>query len=84
MRPKKTTAEGERRERASRAIAKAIVSLHEKQGHPPELVFEGAVRGAASLLMAHGSTPDEVCRLFEEVGQEMRAVDLADLRPLAN
>jgi hypothetical protein len=84
MTPRKVTIENELRERASRSIAKAIVSLHEKQEFPPELVFEGSVRGASALMMANGSTPEEVARLLEDVAQEMRSVDLADLRPLAN
>lgn len=79
MKPTKVTVEGERRQSVSNAIAKATVSLHEKKGYAPELVFEGAVRGAAALLMSNGCSPEEVAVLLEDAGRAIRSVDLSDL-----
>lgn len=84
MTPTKTTIEGELRESRSRAIAKAVVSLHERKGYEPELVFEGAIRGAAALLMSQNCTPGDVAKLLSDAAEEIRTVDLSDLVRIVN
>ncbi len=79
MKPTKVNPETEMRDRASRAIAKALIGLHERGEFPPELVFEGAIRGAAALLLSKGVTPEEVSKLIEDAADEIRRVDISDL-----
>lgn len=79
MKPTKVNPEIEMRDRASRAIAKALIGLHERGEFPPELVFEGAIRGASALLMSKGASSEEVAKLIEDAADEVRRVDLSDL-----
>jgi hypothetical protein len=56
----------------SKAVARAVASLVTKQGFSPDLVFEGAIRGAASQLLATGSTVEQVAVMLEQSARHIR------------
>jgi dihydroxyacid dehydratase/phosphogluconate dehydratase len=69
----------DKREARSKAVARAVMRLSERLQYQPEVVFEGAIRGAAALLIANGSSPEEVAELLANAGEQVRAIDLSDL-----
>lgn len=50
-------------------------SLHEKRGFAPDLVFEGAVKGAMALMVNCGLTPSEIGEMLETCASAIRTVD---------
>ena len=58
-------------DRQARAIMEAVAELMPRfgpQGFTPEAVFEGAVKGAAVVLLRAGAAPKDVARILEEMG----------------
>jgi hypothetical protein len=62
-------------EAKSKAIATAVIGLTKKIGYDVDLVAEGALRGASSLLLGRGDSPDQVARLFENYARLVRTLD---------
>lgn len=62
-------------EAKSQAIAKAVIGLTKKIGYDIDLVCSGALRGASSLLLGRGDSPDEVARLLENYARFVRTLD---------
>lgn len=62
------------------AVAKLLPALH-GQGFTPEAIFEGAVKGGATALMAGTeASAEEVADLLETVGEGFRHLDRPKLR----
>lgn len=59
----------------SKAVAKAVAALGDKLGYDPDIVFEGAVRGAAALMLSRGTSAAEVCQLFEKCARTIGTLD---------
>lgn len=62
-------------------ITEAVAALWPKfgpAGMPPEAIFEGAVKGAAVVLLSIGARPGEVAGLLEDMAAGFR--DLAPPR----
>ncbi|GES43147.1 hypothetical protein RsS62_23990 [Rhizobium dioscoreae] len=65
----------EERQRKSKAVARAVARLSDNLGYEPEIVFEGAVRGACAVLISHGVTPADVSRLLTNSGRLIETLD---------
>ncbi|NSY99698.1 hypothetical protein G6M70_20235 [Agrobacterium tumefaciens] len=59
----------------SKAVARAVANLFSKLDFEPEIVFEGAVRGAAAALLAAGVSAPDVGRLLENSGRFVSTLD---------
>ncbi|MBO0140215.1 hypothetical protein JZX87_03415 [Agrobacterium sp. Ap1] len=59
----------------STAVARAVANLGDKLGYDADIVFEGAVRGAAALMLARGATPADVAKLLESSGRLIGTLD---------
>lgn len=62
-------------EAKSQAVAKAVIGLSKKIGYDIDLVCAGALRGASSLLLGRGDSPDDVARLLENYARFVRTLD---------
>jgi hypothetical protein len=63
------------RAQQSKAVARAVANLFSKLDFEPEIVFEGAVRGAAAAMMAAGVSAPDVGRLLENSGRFISTLD---------
>ncbi len=63
------------REAKSKAVAKAVAALGDKLGYDPDIVFEGAVRGAAALMLSRGTSAADVAQLFEKCARMIGTLD---------
>ena len=66
------TTEEQLHEQQSQAVARAVSNLATKLGYSPEVIFEGAMYGAAAVMMASGVPAHAVGDLFEEVAENFR------------
>ncbi|WP_430250644.1 hypothetical protein [Neorhizobium sp. DAR64860/K0K1] len=69
------TANSDTRLYRSTAVARAVASLGDKLGYDADIVFEGAVRGAAALMLTRGATPADVANLLENSGRLVGTLD---------
>lgn len=69
------TTNGDTRLSRSTAVARAVASLGDKLGYDADIVFEGAVRGAAALMLTRGATPADVAKLLESSGRLIGTLD---------
>ena len=74
MTPENATIDDER-QRKSKAVARAVARLSDNLGYEPEIVFEGAVRGACAVLISNGITPADVSRLLINSGRLIGTLD---------
>lgn len=61
-------------DRQARAIMESVAELlprFEPQGFTAEAVFEGAVKGAAVVLLRAGASPKDVARILGEMGDSL-------------
>lgn len=74
----------ELRERQVRAIMKAVAELYARfgpQGFSPEVIFEGATKGAAvGLLDSTAVAAKDVGEMFEDMGKSFAELDKPILR----
>lgn len=59
----------------SKAVASSVANLGNKLGYEPDIVFEGAVRGAAALLLSRGTSAADVAQLFEKCARLIVTLD---------
>ena len=64
-------------ERAAQVLSvqTAVSNLIIKLGYDPDVVAEGAMKGAAASLIATGSSTKDVGKVFEDFGFALRDVD---------
>jgi hypothetical protein len=74
MTSENATIDGDRL-RKSKAVARAVAGLTHKLGYEPDIVFEGALRGACAVLIANGVTPADVSRLLINSGRLIETLD---------
>jgi hypothetical protein len=65
----------EEREARSRAVARAVARIADKPGYEPEIVFEGAVRGACAALIARGVSVADVSKMLVNSGRLIATID---------
>lgn len=65
----------EQRNRQSRSVAVAVARLVDKLGYDPEIVFEGAMRGAIAALMAQGVSLADIGNLLKNASRLVGTLD---------
>ena len=67
---------GKLRDRKMKSVTRAVANLLRKLNLPPDVVAEGAIRGAAVTMIASGMDLAEVVGLMRMFAEEVEEIDI--------